>query len=426
LFVLLGVVATGFHCRESLSFQHEFFLHLSLVLFFNTVPSCLVWLLSMSMSMIDPRTLTDAALIEAVGRLTRVSRETTAELLAHLVVLEERNLHLACGFSSLFIYCRQVLHYSEAEAYDRQQAAHAARRFPVVLAMLAGGQLHLTAVRLLAPHLEDGDHLALLGGAIRKSAQDVRELLARRFPRPDVVASVRRLPTRRGADARTGPTDAPATVSADTQNEGEASSGESAPPLSAGGAEGESAASAPSSVQPQRPAPVPRRTVEPLAPGRHLFKFTGDDETVALLREAQELLSHSLPDGDVAAIVKRGLTMVVEEARRVRHAATRRAREAKSPAVASANDEDPTTRHIHAAVQRLAWERDGGQCAFVGENGWRCEERRFLEYHHLRPWIVGGPPSVENIALRCRAHNQYEAKVYFAPIRDGLAEASRG
>ena len=46
-----------------------------------------------------------------------------------------------------------------------------------------------------------------------------------------------------------------------------------------------------------------------------------------------------------------------------------------------------------------------------------------LEYHHLRPWIVGGPPNVENIALRCRAHNQYEAKVYFAPIREAMSDA---
>jgi hypothetical protein len=68
-------------------------------------------------------------------------------------------------------------------------------------------------------------------------------------------------------------------------------------------------------------------------------------------------------------------------------------------------------------VQRAVDERDGGQCTFIGRDGRRCEERRFLHYHHLRPWIVGGPPTVINIALRCSAHNQYEAALYFAPIR---------
>jgi hypothetical protein len=35
---------------------------------------------------------------------------------------------------------------------------------------------------------------------------------------------------------------------------------------------------------------------------------------------------------------------------------------------------------------------------------------------------VGGHASVENIALRCRAHNEYESKVYFAPIQAARIE----
>ena len=72
---------------------------------------------------------------------------------------------------------------------------------------------------------------------------------------------------------------------------------------------------------------------------------------------------------------------------------------------------------------RFVWDRDGGQCSFIGITGRRCEERHVLEYHHLKPWIVGGEATVVNIALRCRAHNQYESKVYFAPIRRAMAES---
>ena len=127
---------------------------------------------------------------------------------------------------------------------------------------------------------------------------------------------------------------------------------------------------------------------------------------VALLQEARELLSHSLPGGDMAAIVKRGLTFVVADARRKRHAAT--ARPGKPGTIAA------DSREIPAHVQRAVWDRDGGQCSFVGRGGWRCEERCYLEYHHLRPWIAGGMASAQNIALRCHAHNQYEAQVFFA------------
>ena len=42
-------------------------------------------------------------------------------------------------------------------------AAHVARRFPVIVPMVAEGLLHLTAVRLLAPHLGDENHLAVHG-----------------------------------------------------------------------------------------------------------------------------------------------------------------------------------------------------------------------------------------------------------------------
>ena len=147
-------------------------------------------------------------------------------------------------------------------------------------------------------------------------------------------------------------------------------------------------------------------------PGRYEFRFTGDEETRDLLREAQELLSHALPNGDMAEIVKRGLAFVVADARRKRFAATDSPRAARDCA--------PDTRHVPAEVTRTVWARDGGRCAFVGSTGRRCEERRFLEYHHLKPWMVGGEASAENIALRCRTHNQYEAKIYFAPIRRSM------
>jgi hypothetical protein len=355
------------------------------------------------MLMTDPEPLTDDALIARIAALAATSRESTADLIAHLLELERRNLHLACGFKSLFGYCRRVLHCSEAGAYDRMRAAHAARKFPVVIAMLAEGLLHLTAVRLLWPHLKDENHLALLGGAIHKSAREVRKLLADRFPSPDVASSVRKLPETR----REAPTAQPAGPGC-----GQAPPAPTPLPLGAPSVGASLAAARPRAVT-SMPA---RSTVSPLAPGRYEFRFTGDEETASMLREARELLSHSIPDGDMARIIKRGLALVVAEAKRQRHAATGHPRAPRPIARES--------RAIPAYVERAVWDRDGGQCSFVGIKGWRCEERTFLEYHHLTPWIVGGEPSVENIALRCKAHNQYEAKVYFAPIRRAM-EAQR-
>jgi len=60
-------------------------------------------------------------------------------------------------------------------------------------------------------------------------------------------------------------------------------------------------------------------------------------------------------------------------------------------------------------VRRGVWERDGGRCGFVGEGG-RCAEQDFLEFHHVVPHAAGGPATVDNIQLRCRAHNAYESE----------------
>jgi 5-methylcytosine-specific restriction endonuclease McrA len=70
------------------------------------------------------------------------------------------------------------------------------------------------------------------------------------------------------------------------------------------------------------------------------------------------------------------------------------------------------TRPIRAAVRRAVWKRDEGRCAFKGAL-MRCTETRNLEYHHVIPFAVGGETSVENIELRCRAHNTYEAREFF-------------
>ncbi len=51
----------------------------------------------------------------------------------------------------------------------------------------------------------------------------------------------------------------------------------------------------------------------------------------------------------------------------------------------------------------------------MSKDGRRCTERAFLEFHHIRPYALGGPTSAENISLRCRRHNQYEAELVFGP-----------
>ena len=348
----------------------------------------------------NPEQLTDDELVAEIAVLAGNARAATAALVGHLAELEARGLHLAQGFRSLYGYCRHVLHLSEHEAYNRMEAAHAARRFPVILRLLAEGQLHLTAVCLLAPRLGDEDHLALLGGAIHKSKREVEELLARWFPREAVPSTVRKLPA------------AAASVVASVSHEPTTGAPLAVVSTDQGG--GGPVLRTPATAV--EPAPA-SRAVSPLAVDRYQVKFTATAATIAKLKRAEELLSHAVPDGDVAEIFDRALDALLHQAARQKHAATDRPRPGRAI--------DPASRAIPAAVEREVWGRDDGRCAFVGTNGRRCEERKRVEFHHLRPWIGGGPPTVDNIALRCRAHNAYEASRYFGPIRAAMDVRTR-
>lgn len=122
------------------------------------------------------------------------------------------------------------------------------------------------------------------------------------------------------------------------------------------------------------------------------------------LREAQDLWRHVIPDGDVVKILDKALTLLVKAGKRQKAGATDHPRPARPPNV--------DARRPSVQVQREVWARDGAQCTFVGPNG-RCQERGFLEFHHLRPYAVGGKSTTPNVCLRCRAHNQYEASLFF-------------
>jgi len=145
--------------------------------------------------------------------------------------------------------------------------------------------------------------------------------------------------------------------------------------------------------------------VSPLAPDRYQIRFTASAATCEKLRLAQDLLRHAIPGGDPAEIFDRALTALLADLTRKKFAATKRPRGSRSQRAAS--------RNIPAAVKRVVVARDRGRCAFVARSGRHCGERAFLEFHHVVPYAMGGSPAASNIQLRCRAHNGYEAEIWF-------------
>ena len=133
------------------------------------------------------------------------------------------------------------------------------------------------------------------------------------------------------------------------------------------------------------------------------------------LQVARDLLRHAVPSGDAGDIFDRALTALIDDLSRTKLAVVKKP--ARRPRATAAG-----SRHIPAKVKRAVWRRDKGRCAFVADSGRRCEERGRLELHHVEPYAVGGAATVANIQLRCRAHNAYEAVLFYG--RRGAGPAS--
>jgi hypothetical protein len=328
--------------------------------------------------------LSDAELLAETARAADVERRSTAELLALLAEVDLRKLYLGLGYASLFTYCTKSLHLSESAAYARITAARASRSFPNILRHVSDGTVTLTTVSLLAAHLTAENHNDLLSAASHKSRREVEQLVASLVTLPDVASSVRRLPGRSTAGVVPAPAPQPAPVT---------------PPQWA-------TSGAPPMVPPLSASPTRRTIVAPVAADRYLLRVTLSMQAHEKLERARALLRHQIPNGDPAAIVERALTVLVEQLERTKHASTLKPRKKTSTSAGAS-----TSRHVPAAVKRAVRTRDSGRCAFVGADG-RCEEAGFLEFHHVVPFAAGGATNTENLQLRCRTHNAYEATLF--------------
>jgi hypothetical protein len=328
------------------------------------------------------------------------SRRVEADVVAHIAEVDERRLYAREAFPSMFAYCTDTLHLSEAEAYLRIAAARASRDHPMLLAMLADGRLHLTAIAKLAPHLTRENREAILERATHRSKREIEEQIAEIAPRPDVPATVRKLPERRGGEGLDrGPAPVPMLELRPD--------GVGAPEMRA---------------RPDPPASPP--IVQALSPGRYKVQFTASAELRRKLERLQALMgSTGRDDDDLAAVIELAVTEKLERLEASRLGRTRAVRNGP----AEMQDMEPkaprSSRHIPAAVQRAVRARDGDRCRYVDEQGRRCPERNRLQFHHRHPFGLGGNHSVSNIRLMCRAHNAYLAECDYG--REAMARHRR-
>ena len=323
----------------------------------------------------------DQDLIARLRRLVRADRTLSARMLVHLGEMDARGLYRECACASMFAYCVQELHMSEAEAYLRIQAARLGRQ------LLTRMAAHLTAIKLLGPHLTPDNHVRVLDQARGKNKREIELLVAALAPKPDVPSQMRKLPEPK-----------PVRVTRDPAPVAQAPIPASTP----------AATHTPTFAL---EAPRPAASLTPLRPSRYKLELTAGQALHDKLERLKNLLRHQIPDGDLAKIVELAVDQLVEKTLKQRFAQKQKPTPSKRGAVKPrARRRKLNSRYIPRAVVREVHQRDGEQCTFESADGKRCRERGFLERHHSVPYAKGGEATADNMKLYCRAHNALQAE----------------
>jgi len=358
----------------------------------------------------------DAELLTATRGLVGRSNQLLAALLAHLAEVEARGVHRERACASLYTYCIYELRFSEDEAFRRVSASRLVRRFPAVLDAVASGELHLTGLLLLGPHLTAQNLTEVLARAKHRTKKEILRLVRQLDPLPRIPPRIEPLGPASNTDSELArgaralgleplqhpvrdlePGERPRDWMMDQDSATDAVTD------AAVGTE-------------QQPFVLAE---ENPPPQRYGIQFEAPEEYVRLLDEAQALLSHAAPNLSLSDLHLRALRSFVTELKRRKCAVVDKPRSqsagsAHNPRqrVESATETQNANlaprrrdRHVPAPVRRAVYQRDQARCTYLDDAGRRCRETHRLELHHIEPFACGGPSTAENLTLRCRAHN---------------------
>lgn len=116
------------------------------------------------------------------------------------------------------------------------------------------------------------------------------------------------------------------------------------------------------------------------------LRITLEKETIAQLEKLKELWRC------------RNLTEVIERATKEAH---RRANPSARCSASPTPKVQPNGRYIPSPVKKAVWIRDQARCTFPG-----CSAKAHLQLDHIIPYAKGGPSTLDNLRLRCFAHNR--------------------
>jgi 5-methylcytosine-specific restriction endonuclease McrA len=306
-----------------------------------------------------PTGSTNVKITKRLSELRKVEHESTVEIIAALVICDRERAYLPLGYSSMWAYLTEGLHYSKAAASRRFRAMKCAKKFPQVIDMLRDHRVSLSTLASAESVLATAKNPdELLGRIDGSSAAEVERIVARERPVP------RKPPERVGRVA----------------------------------------------VQPVDPLfenPEPAET-------RVSVRTTLTEECFEAFEKAKAIITRKKPHATVEDVIN----VLVDE-----FLQSKAPRKPKKPAAnKSPKSTTPKarSRHIPKAIRDEVMLRDGEQCTFVGEDGHRCTCKHNLQIDHIKPFALGGSHEPDNLRVLCANHNRHEARRIFegVPVRN--------
>jgi len=262
-------------------------------------------------------------------------RDHMVTMLRYLTQVDERSLYALMGYRSLFSYCLKALQMSENEAGPRIAVARLAKIYPWVLEALATGDIHLTGLAKLSGYMLPTNCLDLLFEARGRTVSEIEDVLAVRFPKPDVPELIRPIQLR---ERELQPTESGKT----------AAGGELAFAESGGTSDVQSTASPPDESPfrhnaNRKQTGESREVLKALSATRHKMQITIGTDLKHKLERARDLMSHRNRSGSYEFVVGVAVDLLLEKLERERLAMLKRA----SPPTEAENEvaakEDETT-----------------------------------------------------------------------------------
>jgi hypothetical protein len=275
------------------------------------------------------------------------------DVLLALAEFDRLGVYRQLGHASLFDFLHKELGLSRGMAHYRLIATRLVERFPEVVEPLRDGRLCMSSVVELARVMTEENRAEVLPRFFDKSRQEAKQVAAE--IRPAGVVPARTVVTR----GRASSTVEPSLIGVRTET-------------------------VRAKVE-QPVAPAPRTVVEPLTSQEIRMHVTVSPAFLALLKKAKAGQSHVQPCASDEEVLTAALEALIEK-------------QGKRKAC------------VPARVKREVVKRDQGRCQWPTHDGGICGATVRLEVDHVVPRGRGGPSTVDNCRILCRAHNLEAAR----------------